>query len=109
MTDPHIDEPAGVPERSGPGGLVRLRIDIAYDGSGFHGWARQPGLRSVQAELEEALRTVLRIPGEVPVRVAVAGRTDAGVHATGQVCHTDVPAGSWPEPRDAGPDGPSSS
>jgi tRNA pseudouridine38-40 synthase len=70
-------------------------VEVAYDGSGFHGWARQPGLRSVQAELESALRAVLRVPVEVPVRVAVAGRTDAGVHATGQVCHCDVPAAAW--------------
>ena len=89
-----MDEPAGTPESSGPGGLVRLRLDVAYDGTDFHGWARQPGLRSVQGELEAALRAVLRVPAAVPVRVAVAGRTDAGVHATGQVCHCDVPAAS---------------
>jgi tRNA pseudouridine38-40 synthase len=95
VTRTHIDEPAGPPEPSGPGGLVRLRLDVAYDGTGFHGWARQPGLRSVQAELEAALRAVLRVPAEVPVRLAVAGRTDAGVHASGQVCHADVPSGDW--------------
>ena len=94
MTE-RVDEPAGVPEHSGPGGLVRLRLDVAYDGAGFHGWARQPALRSVQGELEAALRAVLRVPVPVPVRVAVAGRTDAGVHAIGQVCHCDVPAASW--------------
>ena len=104
MTTPVI-EPAGDPEQSGPGGLVgvpdpvdpvvRLRLEIAYDGSDFCGWARQPGLRSVQAELESALRSALRIEAGVPVRVAVAGRTDAGVHAVGQVCHSDVPAPSW--------------
>ncbi len=92
MTRSDHDEPAGHPERSGPGGLVRLRLDVAYDGTGFHGWARQPGLRTVQAELEAALHAVLRVPAAVPVRVAVAGRTDAGVHALGQVCHADVPA-----------------
>ena len=95
MTSPYVVEPAGVPEQSGPGGLVRLRLDLAYDGADFHGWARQPGQRSVQAELEVALRAVLRLPAEVPVRVAVAGRTDAGVHATGQVGHCDVPAAAW--------------
>jgi tRNA pseudouridine38-40 synthase len=95
VTDSYVDEPAGVPDRSGPGGLVRLRLDVAYDGADFHGWARQPGLRSVQAELELALRAVLRVPAQVPVRVAVAGRTDAGVHATGQVCHADVPLSAW--------------
>ncbi len=57
------------------------RLDIEYDGSGFSGWAKQPGLRTVQAELETALATVLREPAEL----TVAGRTDAGVHAWGQV------------------------
>lgn len=72
-------------------GLVRLRLDVAYDGAGFHGFARQPGLRSVQRDLESALELVLRVPTQVGVRVAVAGRTDAGVHALDQVCHADVP------------------
>ncbi len=58
-----------------------FRLDIEYDGSGFSGWARQPGLRTVQGELEAALATVLR----EPVELTVAGRTDAGVHALGQV------------------------
>jgi tRNA pseudouridine38-40 synthase len=58
-----------------------FRLDIEYDGSGFAGWARQPGVRTVQAELEAALETVLR----EPVALTVAGRTDAGVHAWGQV------------------------
>jgi tRNA pseudouridine38-40 synthase len=57
------------------------RLDIEYDGSRFSGWARQPGLRTVQAELEAALETVLR----ERVELTVAGRTDAGVHARGQV------------------------
>lgn len=70
-----------------------MRLDLSYDGTGFAGWARQPGLRTVQGTLEEALRTVLRLP-EVPATV-VAGRTDAGVHATGQVCHVDVPVAAW--------------
>ncbi|HYN57725.1 MAG TPA: tRNA pseudouridine(38-40) synthase TruA [Motilibacterales bacterium] len=78
--------------------MIRLRLEIAYDGSEFCGWARQPGLRSVQAELESALRAALRIEASVPVRVAVAGRTDAGVHAVGQVCHSDVPTASWATP-----------
>jgi tRNA pseudouridine38-40 synthase len=65
---------------------VRLRLDLAYDGSGFRGWAAQPGLRTVQGELERALTTVLRQPG----RTTCAGRTDAGVHARGQVVHVDV-------------------
>ncbi len=66
---------------------MRLRIDCAYDGGDFSGWALQPGLRTVQATLEEALATALRIPR---ARVTVAGRTDAGVHARGQVAHLDV-------------------
>lgn len=66
---------------------VRLRLDLAYDGSGFHGWATQPDLRTVQETLELALATVLRVPA---VAVTCAGRTDAGVHARGQVVHADV-------------------
>jgi len=68
---------------------VRLRIDLAYDGTDFHGWASQPGLRTVQAELGAALTTALRTTDPVPV--VCAGRTDAGVHARGQVVHADVP------------------
>ncbi len=66
---------------------MRLRMDLAYDGAGFHGWARQDGLRSVQGELEAALATVLRLES---VAVTCAGRTDTGVHARGQVAHVDV-------------------
>lgn len=69
---------------------MRLRIDCSYDGSMFHGWARQPGLRTVQGELEHALATILRLPEDQAVHVTVAGRTDTGVHALGQVCHVDV-------------------
>jgi tRNA pseudouridine38-40 synthase len=57
------------------------RLTIAYDGGPFAGWARQPGLRTVQEELERALGVILR----APVSLVVAGRTDAGVHALGQV------------------------
>ena len=67
---------------------VRLRIDLGYDGTDFHGWASQPNLRTVQGELEEALRVVLHLD-EQP-ETTVAGRTDAGVHARGQVVHLDV-------------------
>ena len=82
------DEPAAP---SGDGGLVRVRLDLGYDGGGFSGWAAQPGRRTVQGVLEEALARVLR----VPVALTVAGRTDAGVHATGQVAHADLPAEAW--------------
>ena len=61
--------------------MSSVRLEIEYDGSGFRGWARQPGLRTVQGELETALATVLR----EPVDLTVAGRTDTGVHALGQV------------------------
>lgn len=67
--------------------LVRLRLDIAYDGSDFHGWARQNDVRSVQGDIEQAFQTVMR----QPVQLVVAGRTDAGVHASGQVAHVDIP------------------
>lgn len=68
--------------------MPTVRLDIEYDGAGFRGWARQPGLRTVQEELETALATVLRDP----VELTVAGRTDTGVHATGQVASFDTPA-----------------
>ena len=78
--------------------LVRLRVDLAYDGTDFAGWARQTGLRTVQGEVETALQRVLRL-AEAPSTVC-GGRTDAGVHARGQVVHVDVPLvslGSTPE------------
>jgi tRNA pseudouridine38-40 synthase len=68
-------------------------MGVSYDGTGFSGWARQPGRRTVQQDLEGALATVFRRP----VHLTVAGRTDAGVHATGQVAHCDVPEVLWVE------------
>jgi tRNA pseudouridine38-40 synthase len=66
---------------------MRLRMDLAYEGTDFHGWASQPGLRTVQGTLEAALATLLRVP---EVSIVCAGRTDTGVHARGQVAHVDV-------------------
>ncbi|MBI1376951.1 MAG: tRNA pseudouridine(38-40) synthase TruA [Frankiales bacterium] len=83
---------------------VRLRLDLGYDGTGFAGWARQPGRRTVQGELEHALGVVLRVPD--PVRVACAGRTDAGVHARGQVAHADVAPTAWEQLAARGPEAP---
>lgn len=74
---------------------LRLRLDLGYDGSGFSGWAAQPGRRTVEEVLAGTLGRVLRLPG--PPSLTVAGRTDAGVHARGQVVHTDVPAAAWAE------------
>lgn len=89
-----MDDPPAAPATgaagSGPG-LTRLRLDIAYDGTDFSGWAAQPHRRTVQAELEQALSRVLR----EPTSLIVAGRTDAGVHASGQVAHVDVATEAW--------------
>lgn len=68
---------------------MRLRLDLAYDGTDFAGWGIQPNLRTVQGVVEDALATILRLTQ--PARLVVAGRTDAGVHASGQVVHVDVP------------------
>ena len=66
---------------------MRFRIDFAYDGTEFSGWAAQPGRRTVEGELTSALETVCRVDG---LKLTVAGRTDAGVHGRGGVCHVDL-------------------
>lgn len=71
----------------------RLRIDFAYDGTDFSGWAAQPGRRTVEAELSAGLTRILR--ADAPVRLTIAGRTDAGVHARGAVAHVDVDPAAW--------------
>lgn len=71
---------------------VRLRLDISYDGTDFAGWATQTGQRTVAGLIDEALSTVFRSP----IITRAAGRTDTGVHATGQVAHVDVPAAAVP-------------
>ena len=84
------DQKPAAPVRGG-GGFLRIRLDLAYDGGPFSGWAVQPGRRTVQGTLEEALQLLIRRP----IRVTVAGRTDAGVHARGQVVHLDLTEGEW--------------
>jgi len=76
------------------GGVVRVRLDLEYDGRAFSGWAVQPGLRTVAGVLADAVSTVTRTPAE-RLGLVVAGRTDAGVHATGQVCHLDLGGSVW--------------
>ena len=68
---------------------IRLRLDLAYDGTHFAGWGKQPDLRTVQGTLEDALGVIFRRFGITP-QLIVAGRTDAGVHASGQVAHLDL-------------------
>ena len=77
--------------------MTRIRLDLSYDGTSFAGWARQPGLRTVQGAIEDALEVVLRTQraGLASPRLTVAGRTDAGVHARGQVAHVDVDPALW--------------
>jgi tRNA pseudouridine38-40 synthase len=71
---------------------IRLRIDLGYNGGPYSGWAIQPDHRTIQGELERALAVALRIDPAL-ARTVVAGRTDAGVHALGQVCHLQLPDG----------------
>ncbi|MFF3884745.1 tRNA pseudouridine(38-40) synthase TruA [Streptomyces sp. NPDC001914] len=81
-------------------GFVRVRLDLSYDGTEFSGWARQAaGRRTVQGEIEDALRTVTRTK-DTTYELTVAGRTDAGVHARGQVAHVDLPEELWAEHRE---------
>ncbi len=82
------DEAMNEPAIDNGGGLVRLRLDIAYEGTEFAGWAVQAGQRTVAGVLDDALSTVFR----TAVQLRAAGRTDTGVHATGQVAHVDVPS-----------------
>jgi tRNA pseudouridine38-40 synthase len=72
---------------------MRLRLTLEYDGTGFHGWAAQPGLRTVEGVVRDALAEIFASFGEL----AVAGRTDRGVHATGQVASVEVVGGPPPE------------
>lgn len=81
-----MSEPTLFPES----GFLRLKIKLAYDGTAFSGWAKQPDRRTVQEEFEKAFSTVSRHQCET----IVAGRTDAGVHATAQIVHVDVPIGT---------------
>jgi tRNA pseudouridine38-40 synthase len=93
-----------VPATGVGGGHVRLRLDIAYDGTEFAGWATQAGERTVCGVLEEALSTVFR----TSLRLRAAARTDTGVHATGQVAHVDIPVDALPNvyPHSPRPDDP---
>jgi tRNA pseudouridine38-40 synthase len=95
LFDPEVPDP-GVPA-SPPG--VRLRLLVAYDGRAFRGFAAQPGQRTVAGALADALGKVLGCP---PPPLVGAGRTDAGVHAVGQVVHVDLPAGARVVAEDGG-------
>lgn len=96
--DPAPDAPGGAAasgprvQQDLPDGVVRVRLDLAYQGTEFAGWARQPALRTVQGAVEDGLATLLRGPAP---RLTVAGRTDAGVHARGQVAHVDLTRDQW--------------
>ena len=85
MSEPLTPDPGG--------GLVRVRIDLGYDGTDFSGWAVQPRLRTVQGVLEDALRVLFGATHRLAT--TCAGRTDAGVHARGQVVHVDIDEAVW--------------
>jgi len=71
--------------------MTRFRLDLAYDGTDFHGWAAQPGQRTVQGALQDAIGEALALAGlQAFQQVTAAGRTDAGVHARSQVAHLDA-------------------
>ncbi|MGL4173183.1 MAG: tRNA pseudouridine(38-40) synthase TruA [Actinomycetota bacterium] len=72
---------------------MRVRLDLGYDGTEFSGWATQPGRRTVEGDVSAALTRIMR--SSVPVALTVAGRTDAGVHARGQVLHADIDLAAW--------------
>ncbi|GAB3295943.1 tRNA pseudouridine(38-40) synthase TruA [Epidermidibacterium keratini] len=92
----HRTAGGGLSAYSAPLDPVRVRLEIAYDGTDFSGWAMQPDRRTVCGELTDALAMILR----TPVRLTVAGRTDAGVHATGQVAHVDLERAVWEQHRE---------
>jgi len=76
-----------IPVLNPEGGFRRLQINFSYDGTNFQGWAKQPDYRTIQGVLEELIGKIVR----AKVDCVTAGRTDAGVHATGAVMHVDIP------------------
>lgn len=92
VNEPAIETGGGLVPFPSSGAGTRLRLDIAYDGTEFAGWATQSGQRTVAGVIDEALSTVFR----TPVVTRAAGRTDSGVHASGQVAHVDVPSAALP-------------
>jgi tRNA pseudouridine38-40 synthase len=85
----------GVPSRLSMTDTTRVRLDVSYDGRDFSGWAVQPNRRTVAGVLVEAMARL--VGAQTPLGLTVAGRTDAGVHATGQVCHVDLPTAAYHE------------
>jgi tRNA pseudouridine38-40 synthase len=82
-----------VTQPSGLRSSARVRLDLSYDGTDFSGWAAQPSRRTIAGVLTAALARL--VGDDTPLGLTVAGRTDAGVHATGQVCHVDLPRDAW--------------